>query len=141
MTQTAPTPITHIMEREIQRFVERAAKIANSSLYRNRRASTRYHRAVPILYARLDDGAHHDESATLQDVSSDGLAFYCDHGLCVGSILAVKLFWSDTEAHRVPAIVRHCTITQQGFLIGAEFAVNHPDACRLIESQTSCWYG
>lgn len=141
MTRLGQNGITHVMEREITRFVEGASKIAQSSLYRNRRSATRYHRAVPILFMRVDSGPGNDESATLRDVSTDGLSFFCDCGLSIGAILAVKLFWSDAESLRVPAIVRHCDITQQGFLIGAEFAARQPEACRLIELTAAVWYG
>lgn len=141
MNQGVENSLAGVLEREIARFVEGAAKVAQSSLYRNRRSSPRYHRAVPIMYMRIDHGPANDECATLNDVSNDGLAFHCDRGLPVGALLAVKLFWAESEAIRVPAIVRHCEITQQGFHIGAEFATGHSEACQLIEQVSGMWYG
>jgi hypothetical protein len=141
MTQVDESSLAAVLEREIARFVDAAARVAQCDLYRNRRTSPRFHRAVPIMYMRVDNGPANDECATLNNVSNDGLAFHCDRGLPTGAVLAVKLFWSDTEAFRVPAIVRHCEITQQGFHIGAEFATHHHEACHLIESVAGTWYG
>lgn len=137
----ATNPLSVTFEREIERFIKTASLADHEGLYRNRRATSRVHRAMPILFMRLDGGNSRDHSATLHNVSSDGLAFHCDCGLQVGAVLAIKLFWSDINSSRVPAIVRHCEITQQGFLIGAQFATHHPEACDLIQSSREAWYG
>ncbi|HWL94190.1 MAG TPA: PilZ domain-containing protein [Phycisphaerae bacterium] len=140
MTELAERNISARFEREINRFVVFASRHGNPVLYHNRRASARIHRSTPVLFTRIDDGPGADHPATLYNVSNDGVAFYCDHGLPAGAVLAVKLFWKESESSRVPAIVRHCEITQQGFLVGAQFAVHHHGACDLIESLAHTWY-
>ncbi len=141
MSHTTEHSLSHTFEREIERFIQTASLSDQEGLYRNRRSSTRIHRAMPIIFMRIDLIGGGDQSATLHNVSNDGLAFHCDCGLPVGAILAIKLFWSDTHSRRVPAIVRHCEITQQGFLIGAQFAVHQHEACELIQSNNEAWYG
>lgn len=141
MSQLLEQPITELYEKEVERFIRTASQSVNMTLYRNRRASTRVHRSMPILFARVDNGPVVDQSATLYNVSNDGIAFYCDCGLPAGAILAVKVFWSDAHAQRLPAVVRHCDITQQGFLVGAQFAFHQPDVRELIESTPQVWYG
>ncbi|MCA9256227.1 MAG: PilZ domain-containing protein, partial [Phycisphaerales bacterium] len=94
------------------------------------------------LVVRLDVQGAGDIAGTLCDISDTGLGFLCDAGFRIGTLLGVKLFWSDVCSPRVPAIVRHCEIHPEGFLIGAEFAVGDPRACMAAEKTSSSrWYG
>lgn len=134
-------PLSQVFEREINRFITRTAKPASPDLYQDRRASARFHRSWPLFVRQLDQKRHEDISCTLDNVSPRGIGFFCDSGFPVGTVLAVKLFWSDPNAPRVPAVVRHNQITQQGILVGAEFVIHDEAACAQIQEALSTWYG
>lgn len=141
MQSTAANPLSKVFEREIERFVAATAG-SHQMLYRNRRNNPRQHRECPLLVVRLDIKTPQDIAGTLCDISDTGLGFLCDAGFRPGTLLGIKLFWSDVLSPRIPAIVRHCEIHTEGFLIGAEFAVGDPRACSAVEGQIeSCWYG
>lgn len=141
MTTANASPLAHVFHREIERFVETTVRTGANSLYQNRRRASRHHRECPLLIAKLGNITKTDAAATLYDISTDGLGFLSDAGYPVGTLIGIKLFWSDTAATRVPAIVRHCEIHVEGFLIGAEFVFDDPDACSLIERAETAWYG
>lgn len=141
MLALATDAISKVFEREITRFIESTARRWDCDRYQDRRTSTRYHRSRPMFVARLNKGQGVDVSATLRDVSMGGVGFFCDRAFPVGALLGIKLFWSDPNATRVPAIVRHSRITHQGFLIGAQFVIDNPQACRMIQNGLSSWYG
>ncbi len=136
---TANDSFARVFQREIERFVEATARSA--LLYQNRRRKARHHRECPLLIARLPGGPDSDVAATLHDISSEGIGFLCDAGYPVGTVIGIKLFWSDSDATRVPAVVRHCEIHAEGFLVGAEFAVDDDRACNLIAQSPLAWYG
>ena len=133
-------PLSMVLKREVARFLTSAAPTSRP-LYRNRRAAARYHRALPIFVYRLDKGRAFDVGATLQDISDDGIGFHCDEEFPLGAILGIKLFWSEPNAPRIPVIVRHWHVTQEGILIGAHFALNDAVACTLLEAGSRTWYG
>jgi hypothetical protein len=133
--------ISHIMSREISRFIDSAARGGRSELYVNRRSAARVHRSYPLLVARVDDGRGRDYSVTMANVSKEGVGFYCDTGFPVGSILGVKLFWSDPHSVRVPLLVCHNLITTRGVLVGGRFAIDDAAACELVEAWRPGWYG
>jgi len=141
MTTFAAEPLSMVLAREIDRFVSASVRMKGASLYRNRRASVRYHRSCPIFVAQLADDLVEDVRATLHDVSSDGIGFYCDSRFSVDAILGVKLFWTDIGAPRVPVCVRHQRATSDGILIGAQFVTDDSKVCRLIERCPTAWYG
>ncbi len=141
MPAIAPHPLAKVFEREIARFVAAASHSNCSSLYRNRRSAARYHRSWPLLITPIGQGDESDLSATLHDVSSGGIGFFCDSGFPVGTFLGIKLFWSDPDTPRIPAVVRHARITQEGVLIGARFVVNSQKLCMLIDDGHHAWYG
>ncbi len=129
------------LQREISRFLQVALKPGASDMCHNRRSAVRYHRACPLFVARLDCRQAEDFSVTLHDVSNDGIGFYCDQPLPKGCLIGIKLFWAEANAPRVPAIVCHQELTQQGFLVGAQFAASDTEACAVIESETGKrWY-
>lgn len=141
MQSTSPTPLSRVFEREIERFVA-ATSGTHQLLYKNRRHDRRQHRECPLLVVRLDVTTSTDIAGTLSDISETGLGFLCDAGFRPGTLIGVKLFWSDACSPRVPAIVRHCEIHPDGFLIGAEFAVSDPIACAAAERKApNPWYG
>ncbi len=142
MTHCANSPTTEALRREIDRFMQAAVKHGQSDLYQNRRSSLRYHRSWPLLVAAVEMPEMDDLSVTLSDVSADGVGFFCDRSLPEGMLLGVKLFWMDPNSPRVPAIVRHQQITQQGFLVGAQFLFDDPTARDMIRRHaTGSWYG
>lgn len=141
MSAIATHPLAKVFEREIARFVAAASRSHCASLYRNRRSAARYHRSWPILITPIGQGAEDDRSATLHDVSSGGIGFFCDSGFPVGTYLGIKLFWSDSDTPRIPAVVQHVRITQEGVLIGAKFVVNSEKLCMLIDGGCEPWYG
>jgi len=135
-------PLAEVLRREVIRYVETARpfrQLRSASV--NRRGAKRHDRECPIFVAALALEATKDRAATLRNISHDGLGFHCDAGLKPGSLISVKLFWSDPHSPRVPARVRHCEIEQEGFFIGAEFATTDPEACKLIERHHAHWYG
>ena len=141
MSGLAVHPLAKVFEREIQRFVAAAADHGGAQLYRNRRAAARIHRSWPLLITRLGRRGDMDISGTLHDVSSGGIGFYCDHGFPVGALLGIKLFWSDPNTPRVPALVCHNQVHQEGILVGARFVVHDAEACALIDTGADAWYG
>ncbi len=134
-------PIAGVFEREIQRFLRTTIRRDTLSLYRGRQATERLHRSYAILVARLDGGPIADFRATLYDVSSQGIGFLSSRPFPIGAVLGVKLDWANPNAYRVPAIVRHSTRTNRGLLIGAEFAHNSDEVCKLLEEPLGQWYG
>lgn len=141
MTALAEQCAANVYEREISRFLREATGRRNKFLTADRRGARRYHRSMPIFITRLDGHPKEDLSVTLDDISVSGIGFFSDIGFPVGAILSVKLFWSDPHATRVPAVVRHTEITQQGMHVGAEFIVSDNRACELIETTPASWYG
>ncbi len=141
MHSISTNPVSMVFVREIERFVA-ATSGTHQLLYRNRRNNRRQHRECPLLVVNLDISRSTDVAGTLCDISDEGLGFLCDAGFRGGTLIGVKLFWSDVCSPRVPAIIRHCEIHPEGFLIGAEFAVNDPNACKVIEKLAPpTWYG
>ena len=141
MTALAAEPLSMVLAREIDRFVAASASMKGASLYRNRRASVRYHRSSPIFVARLIDDLVEDVRATLHDISTNGIGFYCNCRFPIGAILGVKLFWTDSGAPRVPVCVRHQHTTADGILTGAQFITDDAKVCRLLECCPTAWYG
>jgi len=141
MSTLIADPLAKVFEREIARFVAASARQGGGRSYRNRRAAVRYHRSCPLFIARLDDGFIEDIPATLHDVSTGGIGFYCDYEFPVSAILGVKLFWSEPCAPRIPVNVRHHSHTSNGILTGGQFLIHDPLACRLIEKAPISWYG
>lgn len=141
MTTSAAESLSMVLAREISRFVDASARMKEASLYRNRRASVRYHRSSPIFVAQLADNLMEDVRATLHDISTEGIGFYCDSWFPVDAILGVKLFWNDPGVPRVPVCVRHQQATADGILIGAQFVIGDAEVCRLLERCPTAWYG
>lgn len=129
------------LAQEITRFLNLAAKHGNSDLYHNRRSSVRYHRSWPMFVTLLDSPVLCDQSVTLHNISATGIGFFCDEGFPVGTVIGVKLFWSDPDSPRIPAIVKHNQITPEGTLVGAEFAINDHGLRKILLEKEGNWYG
>lgn len=141
-TSVAIHPLSEVLMREVVRYVETVVPFRQPrSPSHNRRGNKRHDRECPIFVAKLAENHGKDLAATLRNISRDGLGFHCDAGLKPGCLISIKLFWSDPNAPRIPARVRHCDIEQEGFFIGAEFATSDPKACKLIELNQAAWYG
>ncbi|MCG8403973.1 MAG: PilZ domain-containing protein [Phycisphaerales bacterium] len=141
MPNATADPLSQVFLREIDRFIAKTIKPTSPGLYQDRRVSKRFHRSWPLFVTHLDEDPVVDISGTLDNISTKGIGFYCDSGFAVGTYLAVKLFWSDPHALRVPAVVRHNQMTQQGVLVGARFVLHDEDACELIQHKLVSWYG
>lgn len=94
-----------------------------------------------MFVTRLDQKGSPDASVTLYNVSSGGVAFLSDTTFPPGALLGIKLFWSDPDAARVPAIVRHTYPRSKGILVGAEFVLDDPRVFELIYQRNGRWYG
>lgn len=139
-TTAHATHATYVFEREIRRFLE-STRPGKPVLYRERRLAVRFHRSVPIFVANLDLHNVEDHRVTLDNVSATGIGFLAETAYPIGSLLAVKLFWADPHAARVPAVVRHTEIRAQEFFVGAEFVLDNPELCDRVASAVESWYG
>ncbi len=109
------------MQLEIDEFIRGARENGFRSGDTRRRAARQYHRAWPVLVS-FDNGRHCDElSVPLRNVSDTGLGFVASRPIDVGSKVFIKLFWQDQTRPRLPAVVRHTTLVDEGYLIGCEF--------------------
>ena len=80
-----------------------------------------------------------DLSAALHNASKDGIGFLCDCEFPVGGRVLIKLFWHESSALRVPAVVRHTTPHKGVTLVGCEFALDDEEACQA-GLKTERWY-
>lgn len=107
--------------REIERFLEMAQRRCEVCVHPRRRATRRYHRSWPLV-VRTSDFEQADEFAVaLHNASELGIAFLSCRRIEVDDRLGIKLFWHEPEGTYVPAIVRHCTATRHGHIVGCEF--------------------
>ena len=120
--------VATLMRQEIDRFVEAARVRSETWPGTRRRAAQRYHRSWPLLVGEL--GAAADVSAALHNASRDGIGFLCDCEFPIGGTLLIKLFWHESSALRVPALVKHATPYKGVTLIGCEFALDDEEACQ-----------
>ncbi|MCK6457287.1 MAG: PilZ domain-containing protein [Phycisphaerae bacterium] len=136
----AIVPIVSAMRREIAKFVAVTRRGAACDAYLGRRRTRRHHRSWPLLVTTLQPRGQCDVSVALHNASELGLAFHSAQPYSVGSYVAVKLFWHDPHAHRVPAVVRHCTAEAGGYLVGCQFDVEDEMWCRRACDVRSRWY-
>ena len=75
---------------------------------------------LEIHVSKSADGEGREEVCyvTGRDISENGVGFHCRRELHPLTEVEVLL---DGEDVRVPAVVRHCTQTIGGFLVGADF--------------------
>jgi hypothetical protein len=114
---------------EISRFLEATDKrsewLTSHACGPERRSAGRlHHRSWPMrvmLDPRRDDT---DFSVALHNASRQGIAFLTSRPLAVDARIFIRLFWYDDNAVLVPAVVRHATPADGGYLVGCEFALN-----------------
>lgn len=115
------------LRREIDRFIAFLRKRSHPETPGPLRAETRYRRSWPLLIApqdrTQDRRADHHISVALSDASPSGVAFLSSQPFPLDSIVMVRLFWQDQTSPQVPAVIRHTTQTEHGYLVGAEFLV------------------
>jgi hypothetical protein len=115
-----------LIRTEIERFAEAARHRSECDPAHRRRSRRRYHRSWPL--AVLSNGV--DMSAALHNASDEGIAFLSCGPIEPGSVVFLKLFCYDESRLYVPAVVRHSTGTEHGYLIGCEFALTDETLCR-----------
>lgn len=124
-TAVAPS-IVDMLRVEVDRFMEAARKRSESDPNPQRRTHRRYHRSWPLCL--FVNGSC--RSAALHNASSGGVALLSAAGVPAGTRVFLRLFCHNEETPWVPAVVRHCTPTDHGHLIGCEFALANEELCR-----------
>jgi hypothetical protein len=125
---------TAVVRQEVNRFLEAARKRAEQDQHHRRRARRRTHRSWPLLVSMNGKAFDSDVSTALHDASDLGIGFLSPVSMGAGTTVYVKLFCYDDFCPRVPAVVRHVTSTEHGFLVGCEFDLANADACnRAVE--------
>lgn len=114
-----------VVRGEIERFADAARRRSESDPVHRRRSKRRYHRSWPL--AVLCDGE--EMSAALHNASDEGLAFLTCGPVNAGSTVFLKLFCYDESGQYVPAVVRHCTYSEHGYLVGCEFELADENLC------------
>jgi hypothetical protein len=122
-----PPPVAEItveeqLRGEIARFVAAAKDRSDQRTRGGRRSQDRYRRSWPLVVGVQKSTGYTDLSAALHDASASGIAFLSPVAIADRSAVFIKLFWHEPDCPRVPAVVRHVTPTEHGYLIGCEFA-------------------
>ena len=133
-------PMVDVMQREVSKFLAISRRRSEHDIYLGRRASRRHYRNWPLLVSALGRTDSQDISAALYNASETGLAFRASRAFKPGNRLAVKLFWHDARAYRVPVVVRHCQQVENGFIIGCEFAFEDAELCETASMTRTHWY-
>ena len=127
LVEPVPSPPAATIRREIDRFIAFLRKRSHPETPGALRAETRYRRSWPLLIApqdrTRDRHTDHHVAVALRDASTSGLAFFASQPFPLDSIVMVRLFWQDQTSPPVPAVIRHTTQTEHGYLVGAEFLV------------------
>ncbi|NLX14979.1 MAG: PilZ domain-containing protein [Phycisphaerales bacterium] len=113
-TITGPS---ELIRGEIDCFLQAARRRSEYDPVPRRRTDRRYHRSWP-LQVRI---AGIEISTALHNASRNGLAFLSARPVNPGTIIFINLFCHDDDRPRVPAVVRHATHNDHGYLIGCEF--------------------
>ncbi len=129
MAQVSVHPCFELFEREITRFRSFAEQRSGHDGLPLRRRRKRFHRSWPLEITVGRDGSAQHYSAALHDASEIGLGFMSDHMFEKDTIVYIKLFWHESTALRIPAIVRHTNPGPNGVLVGVEFAIHDAGLC------------
>ena len=123
LVEPVRSPPAATLRREIDRFIAFLRKRSHPETPGPLRAETRYRRSWPLLIGQ--QGRHPDDhvAVALSDASPSGVAFLASQPFPLDSIVMVRLFWQDQTSPPVPAVIRHTTQTEHGYLVGAEFLV------------------
>ncbi len=142
MPQIAPPRPTQQVQDEVDRFMRVAQERSEYDAgHRRRRDQRRYHRSWPLLVNVAGRSPEEDVSVALHNASPLGIAFLSPIMFQDNDTVFIKLFWCDPEGVRVPAIVRHTTPTEHGYLVGCEFSLWDEAICALATSKGRAWYG
>lgn len=121
---TLTCPI-ELIRGEIECFLQAARRRAEYDPIPRRRTDRRYHRSWP-LQVRMADA---EMTTALHNASRHGLAFLAVRPVNPGTIIYIQLFCHDDDRPRVPAVVRHTTPNEHGYLIGCEFILEDERLC------------
>ncbi len=120
---------------EIARFVQITQERSESdSHHQRRRARRRHQRSWPMTVSAPWGTGLRDISVALHNASSLGVAFLSPVMIGDGSVIFLRLFWHDRAGPSVPAVVRHATPTEHGYLIGCEFSAEDESLCQIALS-------
>ncbi len=131
---TVICPVEMIRD-EIDCFLEAARKRCEYDPVPRRRMERRYHRSWP-LQVRMGGG---EMTTALHNASRNGLAFLSARPIGPGTIIFIHLFCHDDERPRVPAVVRHATPNEHGYLIGCEFMLEDDRLCSEAVGRQGVW--
>jgi hypothetical protein len=132
MSITVDLRPVEVVRNEVARFVHAARQRSESDSVQRRRSQRRYHRSWPLVV--WFDGS--DSGAALHNASDQGIAFLSCCPMTPDSVVFVKLFGYEEGCPCVPAVVRHSTQTEHGFLIGCEFELADESLCQEAILQT-----
>ncbi len=123
----ATIPSTSAQVREVMlRFLAISQRRCDTTRATGCRTHRRNQRTWPL--AIIDPrNPEQEEAAALHDASVGGIAFLYRRSIDVGSIVRIRLFWGEADSPMVPTVVRHRTLTNDGFLIGCEYLVSLED--------------
>lgn len=125
---------TVVVRQEVSRFLEAARKRSEHDGHHRRRARRRHHRSWPLTVSISGKPFSRDVSVALHNASELGIGFLSPIRMLAGSTVYIKLFCYDDFCPRVPALIRHVTPTEHGFLVGCEFDLGNEAACnRAVE--------
>jgi hypothetical protein len=117
----AEATLEDVFRAEITRFVGAARDRSDRHARGGRRSQDRYRRSWPLVVGVQKPSGYVDFSVALHDASLSGIAFFSPVAMPDCSAVLIKLFWHEPDCLRVPAVVRHVTPTEHGYLIGCEF--------------------
>jgi len=118
-----------IIRQEIARFIAAARRLDGQGHEQRRRRIRQAHHAWPLLVAAGDRPYDPDLPAMLHNASELGIAFLSPMSIPAGTTVFIKLFVQDSFCPRVPAVVRHCTPSRDGYLIGCEYRAAEVEVC------------
>jgi hypothetical protein len=117
---------------EIARFIQVTQERSESdSQHQRRRARRRHQRSWPLLASAPSGTSMRDISVALHNASPLGIAFLSPVIIRDGCVVFLRLFWHEPDAPSVPAVVRHATPTEHGYLVGCEFTADDESLCQV----------
>lgn len=123
-----------VIRREVERFLTQARQRGEGDGEQRRKVRRRRQQCWPLLVSFGGRPGDRDYRATLHDASEHGIALVLEASVPVGTTVYVKLFASMEFCPRVPALVKHVTRRQGGYLIGCEYVLEDATVCeRALE--------
>jgi len=115
-----PDPYVDVVM-EIKRFLEMAQRRCEVCEHPRRRMKRRYHRSWPMTVRLPSITGQEEFAVALHNANEHGIAFLTSRDIGVDERVRIKLFWYEPDGACVPAVVRHCTATRYGNIVGCEF--------------------